>query len=142
MPSATRETTNWRRPVRAVVTTARSVTSCSMSRSRFSTRRAKAFTTEIQACRGRGAAESPSVRAVSLTVKVRDYGRGIAEDEVRRLFRKFSQIPDEQGRRRSGHGLGLAVCKGIIEAHGGRIWVESTPGQGSSFFFTLPKDGA
>lgn len=66
---------------------------------------------------------------------VRDTGSGIACDELPHLFDRFWQ-----GRRaRGGAGLGLPIVKGIVEGHGGRIWVESTPGQGSTFFFTLPR---
>jgi len=64
-----------------------------------------------------------------------DTGAGIAAEDLPHLFDRFWQ-----GRRadRRGAGLGLPIAKGIVEAHGGRIWVESTPGRGSSFFFTIP----
>jgi signal transduction histidine kinase len=66
---------------------------------------------------------------------IADTGAGIAAEEVPRVFDRFYQA-----RRpgRHGAGLGLAIAKGIVEAHGGRIWVESTPGRGSTFSFTLP----
>ena len=70
-------------------------------------------------------------------VSVSDEGRGIPAESLPRLFRKFSRIEaEEQG---GDTGLGLAVCKGIVEAHGGRIWAESAgPGLGARFTFTLP----
>ena len=74
-----------------------------------------------------------------VTVSVRDEGRGISSDEALRLFQKFSQLPDEAGSNVTGHGLGLAICRGIVEAHGGRIWVESDGHErGSTFSFTVP----
>ena len=75
---------------------------------------------------------------VQVTVAVQDRGRGIQEESLRHLFRKFSQIHENGGPKLSGSGLGLAICKGIVEAHGGRIWAESPGlGQGSTFSFTL-----
>ncbi len=71
---------------------------------------------------------------------VRDTGIGIPEEQLHRLFKKFSQVAEAQDKVRpsKGFGLGLVICKQLVEAHGGRIWVESASGQGSSFFFTLP----
>jgi signal transduction histidine kinase/FixJ family two-component response regulator len=71
-------------------------------------------------------------------VGVRDHGEGIAATDLPKLFRKFSQIDSGSTRKVGGTGLGLVICKGIVEQHGGTIWVESTPGEGSTFFFTLP----
>jgi PAS domain S-box-containing protein len=67
---------------------------------------------------------------------VRDTGPGIAADEVERLWDPFWQ--GEGAARRSGAGLGLPIARGIVEAHGGRAWVESTPGAGTTFHFTVP----
>ena len=70
---------------------------------------------------------------------VTDEGRGIAAEHLPRLFSKFSRIEDDDGQQIGGHGLGLAICKGIVEAHGGRIWAESDgPGRGTRFTFTIP----
>jgi signal transduction histidine kinase len=74
-------------------------------------------------------------------VSVRDHGEGIREEDLPRLFRKFSQLDSKSTRKAGGTGLGLAICKGIVEAHGGRIWAESEFGQGSTFWFTLPLAG-
>ena len=70
------------------------------------------------------------------TFAVRDAGPGIPEHELPRLFDRFWTSPRVTDG--SGTGLGLAIAKGIIEAHEGRIWVESAPGEGTTFFFTLP----
>jgi signal transduction histidine kinase len=70
---------------------------------------------------------------------VSDTGPGIPADKQERVFNHFWQ-GDPHDRR--GIGLGLAISKGIVEAHGGRIWVESVVGSGTTFFFTLPKAGA
>ena len=66
---------------------------------------------------------------------VADNGVGIGEDELAHVFDRFWRT-SEMDRR--GAGLGLAITRGIVEAHGGRIWVESAPGEGSTFFFTIP----
>ena len=74
---------------------------------------------------------------LQVSVSVSDDGRGIPAEKLPDLFRKFSRIEsEEQG---GDTGLGLAVCKGIVEAHGGRIWAESDgPDLGARFTFTLP----
>ncbi|HXU64835.1 MAG TPA: GAF domain-containing sensor histidine kinase [Polyangia bacterium] len=66
---------------------------------------------------------------------VTDTGCGLTADEIKHLFDRFWQARKKD---RRGAGLGLPIVKGLVEAHGGRIWVESTPGGGSTFFFTLP----
>ena len=74
-----------------------------------------------------------------VTVHVRDHGRGLSEEDLLRLFKKFSQVHEEDRQKVSGTGLGLAICKGIVEAHGGRIWADSPgEGKGATFSFTLP----
>ena len=67
---------------------------------------------------------------------VADNGRGMAREELRHAFDRFWQASARSGRL--GAGLGLPITKGIVEAHGGRIWAESTPGEGSTFFFAIP----
>jgi PAS domain S-box-containing protein len=69
--------------------------------------------------------------------QVRDTGPGIPSDFREKIFDRFAQVPGRRGRKR-GSGLGLTFCRLAVEAHGGRIWVESVEGQGSSFFFTIP----
>jgi PAS domain S-box-containing protein len=73
-----------------------------------------------------------------IVFSVSDEGIGIPADEWDRIFERFHRVENEITRRQRGAGLGLAVCRGIVEAHGGHIWVESQPGAGSTFSFTLP----
>ena len=73
-----------------------------------------------------------------LRVTVRDFGPGIPEEDKAKLFQKFSRLGCPDGRKVVGSGLGLYICKSLIEAQGGQIWVESTLGQGSAFRYTLP----
>ena len=74
----------------------------------------------------------------SFHVSVRDTGPGISAADQARLFQEFQQADNAITKKKGGTGLGLAISKRIIEMHGGRIWVESQPGQGSTFAFTLP----
>ncbi len=74
----------------------------------------------------------------SLQVCVSDTGIGISEDDISRLFDEFYRVDNKINQNVKGTGLGLALVKKIIEAHGGRIWVESKLGEGTSFYFTLP----
>ena len=66
---------------------------------------------------------------------VRDTGRGISDEELPRIFDRFWQA---QRNKHAGIGMGLSIVKGLVEAHGGRLWVESKLGAGTTFFFTLP----
>src|SRR5262249_6492300 len=66
---------------------------------------------------------------------VADSGRGIANIDLPHVFDRFWQEP---GSKRRGLGFGLAIVRGIVEAHNGRVWAQSAPGQGSTFFFTIP----
>jgi signal transduction histidine kinase len=74
----------------------------------------------------------------SFTVAVSDSGPGISAADQARIFDEFQQADSSSTRTKGGTGLGLSIAKRIVEMHHGRIWVESTPGKGSTFFFTLP----
>jgi len=74
----------------------------------------------------------------TILFSVKDNGPGISKEDQLRLFEPFFQIDKVQTRRYGGAGLGLTISKGIVEAQKGKIWVESTLGQGSTFFFTFP----
>jgi len=76
----------------------------------------------------------------SMIVEVRDTGRGIMEEDQKRLFDPYYRVESDR-QRYSGMGLGLALCKTLIELHGGRIWVKSSPGKGSTFSFSIPLAG-
>jgi signal transduction histidine kinase/CheY-like chemotaxis protein len=73
-----------------------------------------------------------------VVVGVTDSGIGIAPADQSKVFEKFKQVGDTLTDKPKGTGLGLPICKEIVEYHGGRIWVESEPGKGSTFSFTLP----
>ena len=81
---------------------------------------------------------SKSVGRESLEISVRDTGIGIREEEIPLIFRTFQQLDSSFSRTYSGVGLGLALSRRIVELHGGRIWVESEEGEGSTFAFTIP----
>jgi signal transduction histidine kinase len=78
-----------------------------------------------------------SANAGEFQVVVSDTGRGIPEAEQQRIFEEFHQVDSSSTRSKGGTGLGLAIAKRIVEMHRGRIWVESEPGKGSRFCFTL-----
>ena len=73
-----------------------------------------------------------------MLVAVSDTGPGIPAEDQERIFEEFQQARDTNGERPEGTGLGLALSRSLVELHGGRIWVESKPGEGSTFTFTLP----
>jgi signal transduction histidine kinase len=74
----------------------------------------------------------------AITIAVRDTGIGIAPEDQAAIFEEFRQVGREDARKQEGTGLGLTLAKKFVELHGGRIWVESQVGQGSTFSFTLP----
>jgi signal transduction histidine kinase len=76
-----------------------------------------------------------SVRAAELVVSVRDTGEGIPEHQLAQVFSPFWQ---NERAERNGLGLGLVITRAIVEAHGGRIWIESAAGQGTTVHFTVP----
>ncbi len=71
--------------------------------------------------------------------RVKDSGRGIQQEELPKVFDKFQQFGRQEGPGDRGTGLGLTICKEIIKLHHGEIWIESTPGEGTTIGFTLPK---
>jgi two-component system sensor histidine kinase KdpD len=73
-----------------------------------------------------------------VVVEVADRGSGFAPGDEQRIFDKFYRV---QPAKAGGVGLGLSICRGIIEAHGGRIWAENRPGGGAVIRFALPLDG-
>jgi PAS domain S-box-containing protein len=77
--------------------------------------------------------------AGEVQVSVRDKGIGIVSGDIRGLFERFHQVDGSSTRERGGTGVGLYVSKSLVEAHGGRIWVESVWGKGSTFHFTIPR---
>lgn len=70
--------------------------------------------------------------------QVRDQGRGIPAKKIESIFERFHQVDTSDSRKKGGTGLGLTICRNIVQQHSGRIWAESTLGEGSSFYFTLP----
>ena len=77
-------------------------------------------------------------RGAHVHVVVSDDGPGIARSDFDRIFFRFEQVGDPEDTVNLGIGMGLAICKEIVEAHGGNIWVESEPGHGARFHFSLP----
>ncbi|MGH9821522.1 MAG: sensor histidine kinase, partial [Pyrinomonadaceae bacterium] len=78
------------------------------------------------------------VHETGVQVWVRDSGEGIPADEMGEVFKKYRQGGNGKHSSHKGTGLGLVICKMIVEAHGGKIWVESEEGKGSTFYFSLP----
>jgi signal transduction histidine kinase len=74
-----------------------------------------------------------------VTVSVSDEGVGIAPEQMEQLFTKFTRLENPRSVEAGGTGLGLFIARNWVEANGGRIWAESEPGRGSTFFFTLPR---
>ncbi len=79
-----------------------------------------------------------SERGGAVLIEVGDTGIGIAPEHFDLIFREFAQVDASASRQHHGTGLGLAIARKFVELHGGRIWVESTVGEGSRFFFTIP----
>lgn len=77
----------------------------------------------------------------SITTEVRDYGEGIPEEHINRIFERFYRVDKSRSREKGGTGLGLAIVKHILDGHHSKAKVESSPGKGSSFSFKLPRVG-
>ena len=80
--------------------------------------------------------------ANNVIVHIADQGLGIPPDKLDRLFEPFYRVQQRETRQIEGLGLGLALTRAVVEAHGGEIWVTSEPGEGSLFSYSLPKEGA
>jgi two-component system, OmpR family, sensor histidine kinase VicK len=81
--------------------------------------------------------KSPS-QSIEILFQIRDEGQGIPANKLETIFERFQQVDSSDSRKKGGTGLGLTICRKIIEQHGGKIWVASTLGVGSTFSFTLP----
>jgi signal transduction histidine kinase len=75
-----------------------------------------------------------------IVIEVIDHGLGIPPEQIGRLFQKFQRVRSEEHYKISGTGLGLYICRLIVEGHGGQLWVESEFGKGSTFGLALPLD--
>lgn len=84
-----------------------------------------------------GEPAGPAGRSYAV-VEVEDQGRGIRDDDVARIFQKFQQAETPTKKHEAGSGIGLTIAKNLVELHGGRIWLRSRPGEGSTFAFSLP----
>ncbi|MDD2927645.1 MAG: HAMP domain-containing sensor histidine kinase [Candidatus Omnitrophica bacterium] len=85
-------------------------------------------------------AASYSAANKEVLISVKDQGEGIPKEYLGRVFDKFIQVDPAKKVKRSGKGLGLTFCKMAVEAHAGKIWVESQAGKGSTFYFTIPAE--
>jgi signal transduction histidine kinase len=90
--------------------------------------------------RGRDCCNTREGNRKFIEISVKDTGEGIAEKDFSRLFTRFGQLDASLTRRPGGTGLGLVICKELVQMHGGEIWVESKIGKGSVFTFTLPSN--
>jgi signal transduction histidine kinase len=86
----------------------------------------------------RGSRGIPTERGNAVLIEVGDNGIGIAPEHHELVFREFAQVDASASRQHHGTGLGLAIARKFVELHDGRLWVESTLGEGSRFFFTIP----
>ena len=76
----------------------------------------------------------------NVTFSVQDNGIGISEENQKNVFKKFFQVNSTAKRSHGGTGLGLMICKGIVEELGGKIWLKSETGKGTTFYFQIPKN--
>ncbi len=83
---------------------------------------------------------SGRVQPEQVVISVEDEGIGLAPEEQERVFQPFTRVDNALSRKTQGVGLGLYLVRAIVEAHGGRVWVESAPGQGAAFLVSLPRN--
>lgn len=100
--------------------------------------RGNSAATPTPALRRKNPKSKPLPMTIEALFQVRDQGQGIPTDKLESIFERFQQVDSSDSRRKGGTGLGLTICRKIIEQHNGRIWAESTLGQGSTFSFTVP----
>jgi signal transduction histidine kinase len=81
----------------------------------------------------------PGTKPAAILISVADNGPGIPEEKVSGLFKKFYQVTPTAPRKHGGTGLGLTICKEIVEMHGGKIWYDSSYKNGACFRFTIPR---
>ncbi len=119
------------------------------SKSKSQSLKSNAQTAKLASKAARSATQNSKLRTPQSTIhnppsfpevvfRVRDEGQGIPAHELERIFERFQQVDSSDSRKKGGTGLGLTICRKIIEQHHGRIWAESKPGYGSVFSFTLP----
>ncbi|HHX87538.1 MAG TPA: cell wall metabolism sensor histidine kinase WalK, partial [Firmicutes bacterium] len=84
---------------------------------------------------------SITLEGSGVIIKVEDTGCGIPDEDLPYIFERFYRVDRARSRSGGGTGLGLAIAKEVVEAHGGRIWVETSTGKGSAFFVYLPRHG-
>ncbi|MGB9628009.1 MAG: sensor histidine kinase, partial [Thermodesulfobacteriota bacterium] len=75
---------------------------------------------------------------IEVELSVKDNGLGIPEEDLPRIFERFYRVDKGRSQELGGTGLGLSIVKHLVQAHGGKVWVESQVGKGSTFYFTLP----
>jgi signal transduction histidine kinase len=83
---------------------------------------------------------SAEIEDMQIRLQVKDTGIGIPEQELPRIFDKFYRVNTKEHRKVPGTGLGLSIAQKIVQQHGGKMWVHSRPGVGSTFCFSLPLD--
>ncbi|WP_232731826.1 sensor histidine kinase [Kamptonema formosum] len=79
-------------------------------------------------------AQIPNPQSPYCPIAVKDQGRGIPPDKLETVFERFGQVDASDSRDKGGTGLSLAICRSIAQQHGGHIWAESVPGEGSTFY--------
>src|SRR5690606_4137960 len=82
-----------------------------------------------------------AIAAREVEIRVQDNGPGIPAEDLPHIFERFYRVDKGRSREKGGTGLGLSIMKHIVQLHGGRVWAESQPGQGTSIGFSLPRCG-